>query len=1060
MRKTFSVLFSFLLVLAVALSTVGPAFAQSGRGGGLSKHDRELLADAIVNGKPTVTVLIASLPGNNNTVASAVRAMGGDIRYRDDGLDYLRAVVPTGNVQSIAKLSGILAINLDELIPLEEPVIEVADDQVQVNPPGAGTPALNGYMPTRDIGAPQFVAANPTFDGRGVKIAIVDGGVDLLAPELQTATLLDGTPTRKIVEWVNANDFANDPSWINMEALVTAVGGSFGVGADTYVGAPADGEYHFGVFAEQAVNSLQPGSEYAITGCGTDINRNGACTDKFAVLWETNSNMVWVDTDSDKDFSDQIGMTDYHVNYDFDLLGVDNSATPVRESVPYVIQTDGQRKYINIGIVGNAHGTHVAGIAAGKDFFGGAFDGAAPEAQIISIRVCIFGNSCTSAGLIEGMIFAAQQAGADVINMSIGGLPALNDGNNTRVVLYNRLIEQYKVQMFLSAGNSGPGLNTIGDPAVASKAVGVGAYVTSDSWMLNYGADVAKADGLFVFSSRGPVENGGFKPNIVAPGSAVSTIPAWQPVAGQCLAYTCAPGYAMFNGTSMAAPQATGGAALLISAAKQMGIQYKPEQLRQAIFSSARFIPGYGAYEQGNGLFQVGAAWDLLKTNIKTVEITSKAPVKTVISNFLATPHFGVGLYEREGWTAGQSASRTITFTRTSGGSKAIKYNLSLVGNDGTFSTGSNNVTLALNKGANLTVNVAPATSGVHSAVLNLDDPSTVGVDYQVMLTVVAAAQFNAGNNFTVVNAGSADRADKATFFFYVPANTPAYKIDLQVTSGRARLWNFHPYGVPFPNSTTGVTAYCTAPCTVSHTVSNPLAGVWEASVEVSRASTAQPTTFSQTASILGVDIDPTSWTVSPFTVGTVYNQSFSFTNRFGAFTGGAVGTGLSSAFSARPSISAGGAQQVYLVDVPANSTSILARIGNSSDQAADLDLYLYDCHANPCVLRGSGTTATANEAVSFANPAAGQWKIVVDPYSVPAGTAAYDYFDAFANAGLFGSITVTDAPALHANNSTWTAPASVTALAMPAAGRFLQGFVQVKSGTTLLGQAEVRLVP
>ena len=45
-----------------------------------------------------------------------------------------------------------------------------------------------------------------------------------------------------------------------------------------------------------------------------------------------------------------------------------------------------------------------------------------------------------------------------MINMSIGGLPALNDGNNTRAVLYDRLIEQYNVQMFISAGNSGPGV--------------------------------------------------------------------------------------------------------------------------------------------------------------------------------------------------------------------------------------------------------------------------------------------------------------------------------------------------------------------------------------------------------------------------------------------------------------------------------------------------------------------------------------------------------------------------------------------------------------------------
>ena len=38
----------------------------------------------------------------------------------------------------------------------------------------------------------------------------------------------------------------------------------------------------------------------------------------------------------------------------------------------------------------------------------------------------------------------------------------------------------------------------------------------------------------------------------------------------------------MFNGTSMAAPQAAGAGALLVSAAKQAGVQYQPAQIRQA----------------------------------------------------------------------------------------------------------------------------------------------------------------------------------------------------------------------------------------------------------------------------------------------------------------------------------------------------------------------------------------------------------------------------------------------------------------------------------------------
>ena len=53
-----------------------------------------------------------------------------------------------------------------------------------------------------------------------------------------------------------------------------------------------------------------------------------------------------------------------------------------------------------------------------------------------------------------------------------------------------------------------------------------------------------------------------------------------------------------------------------------------------------------------------------------TVEISSRAPVNTVLSAFLATPGFGSGIYEREGLAAGAAGGqRTISFMRTSGGS-------------------------------------------------------------------------------------------------------------------------------------------------------------------------------------------------------------------------------------------------------------------------------------------------------------------------------------------------------------------------------------------------------
>jgi len=1041
-----AIIASLVLALAMPANT---ALADPGSGK-LAKRDRALVATAVANGGTTVTLLVATKDGQAGSVLAALASVGATVRYEDSALGYIRVDVAADRADKVAALVGVEAVEVDEVIPLEPPTLDVETADIEVAAPGPGTPAQNAYMPTRDIGAPQFVAAHPTYDGRGVKIGILDTGIDLFTPQLQSAKALDGTPVRKIVEWVTYTDPVTDgdPTWVNMSAQVTATGGTFTVGGVTYT-APADGTYRFGVFNER---DPRLGGEL-----GNDVNRDGnpaTSSGLFGVLWDATANTVWVDTDQDHSFRNQSGMTDYHTNYDVGTFGTDRPATPERDTVPFVVQIDGKNKFVNIGIVSGAHGTHVAGIAAGKGFFGGAYNGAAPEAQIVSIRVCLFISGCTAHALIEGMIFAEKQAGVDVINMSIGGLPALNDGNNTRALIYNRLIDRSGAQMFISAGNSGPGVNTVGDPSVATSVMSIGAYVHKDTWLSNYGAVAAKTDGMFVFSSRGPREDGGFKPNITAPGSAISSIPAWQSQAGQCVAgtYTCPVGYAMFNGTSMAAPQSTGGAALLISAAKQAGAQYKPDQLRQAINSSARYLPAYGAHEQGNGLFQVGAAWDLLKTSIKTVTLASSAPVKTVLSGFLAAPNFGPGIYEREGWAAGQTGTRKIMLTRTTGGSKPITYNLTWVGSDGTF-TSATSISLAANTPTALTVNVAPASAGVHSALLYVDDPATAGVDYQIMNTVIAAGQFSVANNFQVTYTGSADRPDKATFFFNVPANTPAFKVDLTGVSGRVRLQRFHPYGVPIDALTAGFQTGGTQ----SRTLSNPAAGVWEVTVDTSRASTVTPATFTLTASILGVDVSPSLWTIDPATVGTPYSRSFSFTNRFGAFTGNAVGTALGSAFAARPTITAAGPQQVYTITVPAGSTSISARIGKASDASADLDLFLYDCHTGPCVLKSSSTSGSAEEFVTSANPALGTWKVLVDPFAVPAGSTFYDYVDVVTNP-TFGSVTVADLSAPHAYNSTWSASASVTANAAPANGRFLQGFVRAMSGSTVLGSAEVDL--
>jgi hypothetical protein len=195
--------------------------------------------------------------------------------------------------------------------------------------------------------------------------------------------------------------------------------------------------------------------------------------------------------------------------------------------------------------------------------------------------------------------------------------------------------------------------------------------------------------------------------------------------------------------------------------------------------------------------------------------------------------------------------------------------------------------------------------------------------------------------------------------------------------------------------------------------------------------------------------VSPNPDVIASATVGVPVARSYTITNQFGDFTGRAVGTTLGSAFLATPSI-ANHTQQTYDLTVTAGSTSLRATIGSTSDPAADLDLFVYNCTSGTCVPAGQSADGDSEESVTVTNPAAGLWRVLVDGYSVPAGTTTYNYVDVFTNPA-FGSVSVTDANALRPAGSSWTVPGSVTANAAPSAGRVLLGNVQVLTDTNIL---------
>ncbi|MFI6287707.1 S8 family serine peptidase [Streptomyces sp. NPDC051018] len=981
--------------------------------------DLQLLADAEAQGDKSVTFMVATAPGSTEQVSGQLDAVKGALVGRThDKLGYVRATLPTAKAEkalrAAAKLPSVHGIDLRHEIVLDDPLpaadstpaaLGKAPRQGAAYPaPGPATPAKNPYNPSFETGAVDFVRENPRYDGRGVTIGILDSGIDLGHPALQKTT----TGERKVVDWVTATDPVadRDGTWRQMRLEVN--GPAFPVNGRTYT-APA-GSYRFSLFAERATLAGDMAG---------DLNRDGDTTDTWAMLYDPAAGTVRVDLDDNADFTDDTAMKPYKDGFQIGWFGTDDPATPVAERIPFVIEirkdvvyndAGDTADYASIGLIEGSHGTHVAGITAANGLFGGAMNGAAPGARLVSSRACSWGGGCSNIALTEGLLDLVVNRGVDIVNISIGGLPALNDGNNARAELYNRLIDAYGVQLVISAGNDGPGTNTIGDPGVADKAISVGASISRETWAANYGSRVTARYAMMPFSSRGPREDGGFTPTVTAPGSAIQTTQTWAPGGPVREAgYPLPPGYSMIQGTSMSSPQVAGAGALLLSAAGQRGIALTPAKLRTALTSTARPVPGAKAHEQGAGLIDIVDAWETVEEGAGAHEYKVKAPVDTAIDDALRTPGFGTGLYDRDGGARpGRTKSYDITLTRTTGPRGSVWHDLDWKYGDGTFRLpAGDRVRLPLNQPVTVTVQARPRTEGVHSAILEADDPRTEGVDKQILATVVAAAPL-ASPSYAYSASGSVDRNSHRSYFVTVPEGAKTLEVALGglAAGSQTRFIGIHPHGVQMEDS---ATVYCypdypnpgntCRPDLRSYT--DPEPGVWEIEVESRRTSPLLSNPYRLDVSLVGADFDPAVRTLPEVKAGTPAAVGWKVTNRYGTIDGRLEGGSLGSAKVTRPSIGNGDSQETT-VTIGEDVERLDVAIGGVSDRSADLDLYVYREGAQV----GQAADGDSEEAVSLTDPAPGVYTIVVEGYSVPSGTTEYDYRDVFFTPSL-GRLTV-----------------------------------------------------
>ncbi|HMB70800.1 MAG TPA: S8 family serine peptidase [bacterium] len=504
---------------------------------------------------------------------------------------------------------------------------------------------VEALLPRAEIGADRFLAEFPDYDGRGVVVAIFDTGVDPGAPGLQVTSdgrpkivdIVDGSgsgdvDTRTVrtagddgtFEGLSGRTLRPDPSWTNPTGE-WRVGMKPGWEIFPRGLLPRIKEERADEFREAQRGALAAAREaledWDAAHPSPDSERRRARADLEARVEELEAmagkredpgpvydcvvfhdGVKWraaVDTDEDGDLSDETLLTDFRDERRYATFGE-------RDLLNFVlnIYEDGDRLSIVADVGG--HGTHVAGIVAAHYPDEPERSGAAPGAQIVSVKIgdSRLGATSVGTGDVRGYVTSLLN-GVDVVNMSYGGPDRVLEAGRLDELRHEFVSEQ-GVIFVSTAGNSGPAISSVGGPGGTSNATfGVGAVISPAMMEALYAVREPYPMLPYQWSSRGPAADGYLAVDFCAPGGAIAPVPNWE-----------LKGSALMNGTSMAAPSVAGGVALLLSGMKDRGLEWSPHSVRRALAATAAPIPGAEPWAQGAGVVQIDEAWRSLTAGV------------------------------------------------------------------------------------------------------------------------------------------------------------------------------------------------------------------------------------------------------------------------------------------------------------------------------------------------------------------------------------------------------------------------------------------------------------
>jgi subtilisin family serine protease len=457
---------------------------------------------------------------------------------------------------------------------------------------------------------------NSGYDGSGVRIAVLDSGLDTTHPDIPVP--------------VASKDYSNWPLLDDTIANTVSGHGTHVTGSVVGQGTQSAGATH-------QYKGMAPGADLIFLKIGDDA------TSDAPLAAMTNAIKAAVDTyDADIITMSYGGWDSYHdgtretsqaVDYAFSkgavvFISAGNEASD-GEHYSGTVNANSTTGFIQVNVTGSN------GANAGLGFNLVWYDGLANSNDLV-----LEYYRSDQAALADTWASAQEESWKGTEHELSGYGPDagwyfyLPWGNSTYYlkVTNNSDNNQFFHIYFEGIASSGASVQfqnsdpfyTLSSPADAEKAIAVGAYTTREDWT-NYEGDAytynETLNAMASFSSRGPRVDSGApqKPNIVAPGSAIISVrdqdvytlgnPDYDPRIvdndGLNLNGSGPADYFVMQGTSMASPIAAGATALLLEAKPEL--KGHPADVRNLLQSTATSVNANNNID-GYGLLDIQAA--------------------------------------------------------------------------------------------------------------------------------------------------------------------------------------------------------------------------------------------------------------------------------------------------------------------------------------------------------------------------------------------------------------------------------------------------------------------